>query len=231
MLSKNYPQKSLHKWPVVKRKNRKSAPEPAAPQQPRLIGYARVSTREQTLDAQIAELKAAGVQDDELWVEKVSGVGAKRTMRDMAMTQAMRGDTFIVWRLDRLGRKVLEVYQLVEQLKNRGIKFKSLKENFDLDTATGKLMFGVAVLWAEFERNVTVERTQSGMAVARKRGSQIGAKKKLDGKREEEAAELLGKGWTPAAVARKFKVSRATIYSRWTSEDIDELRVKHGYYK
>ena len=221
---------SLQKWPLVKRKKLTPPPEPAQPKQPKLIGYARVSTREQILDMQIAELKAAGVEDDYLWVEKVSGVASRRPMRDLCLTQAMRGDTIIVWRLDRLTRRIEEAYKLVNELKQRGIKFRSLKENFDLETATGKLMFGFFALMAEFERNVTAERTQSGMRVARQRGSQIGAKKKLDGAREEQAAQLLAKGWTPAAVARKFKVSRASIYNRWSAEDIEDMRIQAGYF-
>jgi DNA invertase Pin-like site-specific DNA recombinase len=211
----------------VKRKKLTPPPEPA---NPKLLGYARVSTREQTLDAQIAELKAAGVEDDYLWVEKVSGVASKRRMRDLCLTQAMRGDTIIVWRLDRLTRKIEEAYEIVGQLKARGIRFRSLKENFDLDTASGKFMFGVFALVAEFERNVTIERTNSGLKVARDRGSKFGAKPKLFGKREELAAELLGKGHTPTEVAKRMKVSRASIYNRWSAEDIEELRVKAGYY-
>jgi DNA invertase Pin-like site-specific DNA recombinase len=209
---------------------RKKLTPPPEPKHPKLIGYARVSTREQTLDAQIAELKAAGVEDDYLWVEKVSGVASKRKMRDLALTQAMPGDTFVVWRLDRLTRRIEEAYEIVGALKKRGIRFRSLKENFDLDTASGKFMFGVFALVAEFERNVTIERTHSGLKVARARGAQLGAKKKLFGEREEKAAELLGKGWSPTAVARKFKVSRASIYNRWGAEDIEELRIKHGYH-
>lgn len=209
---------------------RKKLTPPPKPANPRLIGYARVSTREQTLDAQVAELKAAGVEDDYLWVEKVSGVASKRKMRDLALTQALPGDTIIVWRLDRLTRKIEEAYEIVGGLKKRGIKFRSLRENFDLETASGKLMFGLFALVAEFERNVTIERTNSGLKVARDRGSTFGAKPKLFGKREELAAELLGKGHTPTEVAKRMKVSRASIYNRWSSEDIEDMRIKAGYY-
>ncbi len=201
-------------------KNRKSAPLP----QPRLVGYARVSTREQTLDLQIDALKAAGVHDDNMWVEKVSGAASKRPQRDMALLDAREGDTFVVWRLDRLGRRIMEVYELVEDLRQRGVRFMSLTENFDLSTATGKLMFGMAALWAEFERNVTIERTMSGMAAARARGKPAGRESKLSPKQWAQAEKLLAKGWTPAEVATKYKVARQTIYMRFPSERIAELR-------
>lgn len=201
-------------------KKRKSAPSP----QNRLVGYARVSTREQTLDMQIDALKAAGVQDDNLWVEKVSGAASKRPQRDLAMIDCREGDTLIVWRLDRIGRKIMEVYEIVEDLRKRGIKFRSLTENFDLSTATGKLMFGMAALWAEFERNVTIERTQSGMAAARARGRKVGRESKLSPRQWARAEALLAQGWTPAEVAEKYKVSRQTIYMRFPSEKIAELR-------
>lgn len=192
--------------------------------QPRLIGYARVSTREQTLDMQIDELKAAGVHDDNLWVEKVSGVASKRPQRDLAMMDACKGDTFIVWRLDRLSRRILEVYNLVDDLKARGINFRSLKESFDLSTATGKLMFGMAALWADFERNVTIERTASGMRAAKLRGRSAGQPSKLSPKQWAMVEKLLARGWTPSEVAEKYDVSRQTIYVRYSSEKIAGLR-------
>lgn len=190
----------------------------------RLIGYARVSTREQILDMQVDELKAAGVLDDNLWVEKVSGVASKRPQRDLALMDARKGDTFIVWRLDRLSRKILEVYTLVDELKARGVNFRSLKESFDLSTATGKLMFGMAALWADFERNVTIERTISGMRAAKARGRTAGAKPKLNDRQMAMAEKLLARGWTPTEVAEKYSVSRQTIYTKWNSEDISRLR-------
>src|SRR3990167_8558879 len=107
----------------------------------RLIGYARVSTREQNLQMQIDALKAAGVHDDNLWVEKVSGVSSRRPQRDLALLDARDGDTFIVWRLDSLGRNVVDLYTQVETMRARGVKFRSLRDNVDKSTTIGKLMF------------------------------------------------------------------------------------------
>lgn len=201
-------------------KKQKPTPQPRT----RLVGYARVSTREQTLDMQIDALKAAGVHDDNLWVEKVSGAASKRPQRDLAMIDCREGDTLIVWRLDRIGRKIMEVYEIVEDLRKRGIKFRSLTENFDLSTASGKLMFGMAALWAEFERNVTIERTLSGMAAAKARGRPAGRESKLSNAQWCQVERLLTAGWTPAEVAEKFKVSRQTIYVRYPSEKIAQMR-------
>lgn len=190
----------------------------------RLVGYARVSTREQTLDMQIDALKAAGVHEDNIWVEKVSGAASKRPERDKALIDAREGDTLIVWRLDRIGRKIMEVYAIVGGLQERGVKFRSLTENFDLSTASGKLMFGMAALWAEFERNVTIERTLSGMEAAKARGRPPGRESKLSPKQWARVEQLIIDGWTPAEVAEKYKVSRQTIYMRFPSERIAALR-------
>lgn len=201
-------------------KKRKSAPLPYN----RLIGYARVSTREQTLTHQIDALKAAGVHDDNLWVEKVSGVYSRRPQRDLALMDAREGDTFIVWRLDRLSRKIVELYTIVEGLRARGITFLSLQERFDLSTATGKMGFGMAALWADHERNVGIERTASGMKAARARGRQIGREPKLSPAQWKTAERLLAKGWTPSEVAEKYDVSRQTVYVRYDAEAIARLR-------
>lgn len=219
-LSCNYPQNGFAEWLVVNAKKVKSLPLGKN----RLVGYARVSTREQTLDLQIDALKAAGVHEDNLWVEKVSGAASKRPERDKAMIDARDGDTFIVWRLDRVGRRIMEVYELVEDLRKRNIKFISLTENFDLSTATGKLAFGMAALWAEFERNVTIERTMSGMKAAAARGRPAGRESKLSKAQWATAEKLLAKGWTPSEVAAKYKVARQTIYMRFPSAKIAELR-------
>lgn len=201
-------------------KKRKSAPPPMG----RLVGYARVSTREQTLNLQIDALKAAGVHEDNLHVETVSGVYSKRPKRDLALIDAREGDTFVVWRIDRLGRKISELYAIVEDLHERGIKFQSLTEPLDFSTAVGKLGFGMAALWAAHERNVTIERTKNGMRAAYARGLRPGREPKLDDKQRTQAERLLAKGWTPREVAEKYGVSRQSIYTRWKSEDIARLR-------
>ena len=109
-------------------------------------------------------------------------------------------------------------------LHARGIIFRSLNEPFDFATANGKLAFGMAAMWASHERNVTIERTASGMAAARARGRPAGRESKLTPKQWLQAEALLAKGWTPAEVAEKYGVARQTIYIRWNSEKIAQLR-------
>jgi len=190
----------------------------------RLIGYARVSTREQTLDHQIDALKREGVHDDNLWVEKVSGVYSRRPERDKALMDARAGDTFVVWRLDRLSRKIVELYTIVEELHARGITFLSIQERFDFKSASGKMGFGFSALWASHERNVTIERTQSGMRAARERGKQIGRDPKLTPAQWKTVERLLAKGWTPPEIADKYDISRQTVYIRYNAEKIAQLR-------
>jgi DNA invertase Pin-like site-specific DNA recombinase len=190
----------------------------------RLIGYARVSTREQNLDMQIDELRKAGVHDDNLWVEKVSGVSSRRPQRDLALLDARPGDTFIVWRLDRLGRSVVDLYAQVEALRARGVKFRSLRDNVDTSTTIGKLMFGIFAVLAEFERNQTIERTMAGMASARARGRMPGQPSKLKDRQWLAVERALRKGITVAELAEKYGVTTQTIYSRYPGAVLAKLR-------
>ena len=190
--------------------------KPLQPVEPtgKLIGYARVSTRDQSLDMQIAELKKAGVEDDYLWTEVKSGVKAKRPKLELALTQARRGDTIVVYKLDRFGRSLLDLIEKVESLTRRGIGFRSITEGFDTTTPGGRLLFHVIGALAQFERDLVVERTRDGMAAARARGSQIGAVKKFTEDMEKEAAAMMLTGMRPLEVAKHFKVTRATLYNR-----------------
>jgi DNA invertase Pin-like site-specific DNA recombinase len=190
----------------------------------RLIGYARVSTREQNLDLQIDALKKAGVLDDNLWVEKVSGVSSRRPSRDKALLDARDGDTFIVWRLDRLGRSVLDLYTQVEKMRARGVKFRSLSDGVDTSTSIGKLMFGFFAALAEFERNQTIERTIAGMASARARGRMPGRAPKMTAKKLEQAANLIKVGWSIAEIAKRFKVSDNALYRYFPAAELERLR-------
>jgi DNA invertase Pin-like site-specific DNA recombinase len=192
----------------------------------RLIGYARVSTREQNLQMQIDALKRAGVLDDNLWVEKVSGVSSRRPQRDLALIDARDGDTFVVWRLDRLGRSVSDLYKQVETMRDRGVKFRSLTDNVDTSTTMGKLMFGIFAVLAEFERNQTIERTLAGMASARARGRMPGRAPKLTAKKLEQARDLIKAGWSVAEVSAKFKVSDNAIYRYFPSAELEKIRTE-----
>jgi DNA invertase Pin-like site-specific DNA recombinase len=152
----------------------------------RLIGYARVSTADQDVAMQVAALKRAGVLDDNLWSEQVSGVKAKRPQRDLAMLDAREGDVFIVYKLDRLGRSFRELLDMVHDLERRGIGFRSLTEGFDTTKPAGKFMFHMLGALAEFERGLIAERTRDGMAEAKERGVQVGKPKWFTTERRKE---------------------------------------------
>jgi DNA invertase Pin-like site-specific DNA recombinase len=177
-----------------------------------LIGYARVSTREQNLDLQLDALTKAGCFN--IWQEKRSAASANRPQLDLAIRDLREGDTLVVWRLDRLARSMRELYRRLDAIYAAGAKFKSLQEQFDFSTATGKFILGILGLVAELERQITVERTIAGVKTAREQGKPFGAPRKMSDKQIAEAKALLKKpGWNVPRVAKKFGVSPPTIYN------------------
>jgi DNA invertase Pin-like site-specific DNA recombinase len=133
-----------------------------------LIGYARVSTQEQTLNLQCDALEQAGCT--KLFTDTASGAKTERKGLEEALNYVRKGDTLVVWRLDRLGRSLPHLITTMTDLENRGIGFKSLTENIDTTTSGGKLVFHIFGALAEFERNLIRERTQAGLTAARARG-------------------------------------------------------------
>lgn len=176
-----------------------------------LIGYARVSTEEQTLAAQLDALQAAGCgqvfQD-----EGVSGAGRKRPGCDQALAALGPGDVLVVWRLDRLGRSLFHLLELLQGLGERGIGFRSLTEAIDTTTAQGRLVFHLVAAFAEYERALISERTRAGMAASRRRGQKMGRRRKLTPSQVAHARELIEGGDSVAAVARLLSVGRRTLY-------------------
>ena len=144
-----------------------------------LVGYARVSTTEQTLDLQFDALKKAGCS--KIFTDTASGAKTERKGLDEALSYVREGDTLVVWRLDRLGRSLTHLIETVSQLDNRKIGFKSLTEQIDTTTSGGKLIFHIFGALAEFERNLIRERTNAGLQAARARGRVGGRPKKLQG--------------------------------------------------
>jgi DNA invertase Pin-like site-specific DNA recombinase len=133
-----------------------------------LIGYARVSTTDQTLDLQKDALKKAGCS--KIFTDTASGAKAERTGLDEALNYVRSGDTLVVWKLDRLGRSLPHLIETITGLNNRGIGFKSITEAIDTTTSGGKLIFHIFGALAEFERDIIRERTQAGLNAARSRG-------------------------------------------------------------
>lgn len=176
------------------------------------IGYARVSTGEQTLDLQRDALNAAGCGT--IYEETASGAKSERPVLAEVLSYLREGDTLVVWRLDRLGRSLKHLIEVVAQLAERGIGFKSLTEQIDTTTPGGKLIFHVFGALAEFERDLIRERTQAGLAAARARGRLGGRPKKLrDPKQLELARTLYAGGQTDVdTICRTLGISRATLY-------------------
>ena len=134
-----------------------------------LIGYARVSTHEQNLDLQIDALKVVGCE--KIFTDKISTLKAERKGLQEALDFLRPGDVLVVWKLDRLGRTLKQLIELIAMFNQKGIGFKSLKETIDTTTSTGKLVFHIFAALAEFERDIIRERTNAGLQAARARGS------------------------------------------------------------
>ena len=133
-----------------------------------LIGYARVSTGDQNLDLQLEALKKAGCE--EIFKDAISGTRSKRPGLDKALELLRKDDTLVVWKLDRLGRSVKHLVNMVGELREKGVQFKSLTDSIDTGTPSGRFFFHVMASLAEMERELTVERTRAGLEAARKLG-------------------------------------------------------------
>ena len=176
-----------------------------------LIGYARVSTEEQDTAMQRDALADAGCE--KLFEETASGARVDRAELQAAIAFARRGDTIVVWKLDRLARSLSQLIQTVEALAERGIGIRSLTETIDSTSAGGKLIFHIFGALAEFERAVIRERTREGLAAARKRGRIGGRPSALSDKDIAIARTLLADPSIPVAeIARRLNVSPATFY-------------------
>jgi DNA invertase Pin-like site-specific DNA recombinase len=176
-----------------------------------LIGYARVSTHDQILALQQDALQKAGCS--KLFTDTASGAKAERKGLDEALNYVRKGDTFVVWRLDRLGRSLPHLIATMTDLEERGIGFKSLTENIDTTTSGGKLIFHIFGALAEFERNLIRERTNAGLIAARARGRIGGRPKVLTGRRLSIAQSLYDDPQNSIAeICRTLKISKVTLY-------------------
>jgi DNA invertase Pin-like site-specific DNA recombinase len=182
-----------------------------------LIGYARVSTYEQTLNLQQDALQNAGCH--KLFTDTASGAKKERKGLEEALAYVRKGDTLVVWRLDRLGRSLPHLITTLTDLEERGIGFKSLTENIDTTTSGGKLIFHIFGALAEFERNLIRERTQAGLTAARARGKKGGRPKALTVQKRSIAKELYDTGHPVMDICRTLKISRASLYRAIKSGD------------
>jgi DNA invertase Pin-like site-specific DNA recombinase len=176
------------------------------------IGYARVSTEEQHLALQLDALTAAACE--RIFEDTITGTSADRPSLTRVLEELRPGDTLVVWRLDRLGRSLRHLIDLITTLDERGIGFKSTTEQIDTTTSGGKLIFHIFGALAEFERNLIRERTKAGLAAARARGKLGGRPRKLatDGKMQLARTLYREKKRPIADICKMLGISRATLY-------------------
>lgn len=176
-----------------------------------LVGYARISTQDQNLDLQRDALINSGCE--KIFEDVASGAKAERTGLEDALEYIREGDTLVVWKLDRLGRSLKQLIEVVNHIHERKIGFKSIQESIDTTTPGGKLIFHVFGALAEFEREVIRERTFAGLHAARARGRMGGRPKLMDDKKVEMVKVLLDNpNHSIQDICEMLGVSRATLY-------------------
>jgi DNA invertase Pin-like site-specific DNA recombinase len=177
-----------------------------------LVGYARVSTTEQNIELQIDALKKADC--GQIFQDKASGSISQRPGLVSALDYVRKGDTLVVWRLDRLGRSLRHLIETIAQLDERGIGFRSLQESIDTTTSGGRLIFQIFGALAEFERNLIQERTRAGLNAARARGRVGGRPKILDENKISLMLQLYDeKKHTIKDICRALNISKPTLYT------------------
>ena len=189
-----------------------------------LIGYARVSTDDQNLDLQRDALQAVGCE--RVFEDMVSGARADRTGLVTLMSMLRAGDTVVIWRLDRLGRSLKNLIELVERLESAKVGLRSLQENIDTTSSGGKLVFHLFGALAEFERNLIRERTQAGLVAARARGRMGGRPKRLDPAKLALALKLhRERNHTVEEICKMMGISKSTLYNYLDKAESDGGRV------
>lgn len=174
------------------------------------IGYARVSTADQSLDLQIDALTKAGCE--KIYTEKMSGAKDDRPELARALDTLRAGDAFVVYKLDRLARSTKKLIEVADQLKNMNVEFVSIKDNLDTSTPTGRLMFGMLAILAEFERDIIRERVNAGLEAARARGRK-GGRPAADKKKVKQALTLYdSREYSISEITRLTGISQATLY-------------------
>jgi len=176
------------------------------------IGYARVSTREQNLDLQIDALNQFGC--DKIYTEKKSGARDRPIFNEL-LQELKANDTLVVWKLDRLGRSMKNLINLIDNLNERNITLAIVKDGIYPNSATGKLLFGIGALFSEFERNIGIERTLAGLEEARRKGKILGRPKGIGSKGEikaKQAVTLYCEGYTSKNICIMLNISNSTLY-------------------
>jgi DNA invertase Pin-like site-specific DNA recombinase len=176
------------------------------------IGYARISTQDQNLALQHSELLKAGCE--KIYDDTSTGSRANRVGLNTVLDVLRKGDTLIVWKLDRLGRSLKHLIEIITILTTKEVNFKSITDNIDTSTTSGRFFFHVMGSLAEMERELIIERTKAGLKIAKERGRVGGRKRKMTDSKLTAAKKLLANGLLPKDVAKDLGVSVPTLY-RW----------------
>lgn len=180
-----------------------------------IIGYARVSTHDQNTELQLDALNASGCE--QIFNESITGKLKERPELSQCLRTLRKDDVLVVWKLDRLARSLKDLVEIIDDLQNRGVGFKSLTESIDTTNAGGRLIFHIFGALAEFEHSLIVERTKAGLAAARARGRVGGRKPALSDSDVKKAAAMLSDPMiSKTDVAKHFKVSRTTLNAALT---------------
>lgn len=180
------------------------------------IGYARVSSNGQNLQSQIELLKKAGCE--KIFQEKKSGTQTyKRIELENALDFVREGDSFIVTRLDRCSRSVLDLYKIIERLNKKNVSFKATEQEIDTSTSSGRLMIGLLSIVSEFETDLRSERQADGIASALNRGVKFGRTAKFDNEKVLDAIKMQKDGIKNKDIADHFQIGRSTLL-RWISK-------------
>ncbi|WP_336218100.1 recombinase family protein [Enterobacter hormaechei] len=190
------------------------------------IGYVRVSTNDQNTALQRNALECAGCEL--IFEDKMSGKTSDRPGLKKVLRTLSEGDTLVVWKLDRLGRSMRHLVTLIEDLRGRGVNFRSLTDSIDTSTPMGRFFFHVMGALAEMERELIVERTRAGLAVARAQGRIGGRRPKLSEDEWAQIGRLLAAGETRKRVSIIFDVGISTIYKRFPASGLTELSQRSG---
>lgn len=176
------------------------------------LGYARVSTRDQNLELQMEALKRAGCE--QTFTDKASGGRTHRPGLEAALAQLRTGDVLVVWKLDRLGRNLKSLIELVERLNGEGVDFVSVTDTIDTTTPAGRFFFHVMASLAQMERELIIERTKAGLEAARRLGRLGGRPRKMTPRKIDTARKLFAAETPPRDIADTLGVSVPTLY-RW----------------
>lgn len=174
------------------------------------VGYARVSTDDQSLNLQLDALRAAGCT--RIFSDKLSGKSRKRAGLDDALATLAVGDQLVVWRLDRLGRNFRHLVDIADELRERSVNLISLSEGIDTSSNVGEIIFRLMSVFSDFERNVIVERTRAGLASAKARGVKLGRQSCMTPMQMREAKRLRQSGLSMTDIAQQLAVGRSTLY-------------------